>query len=145
MIASDAYQSITPRLLQICAVTLLLAQSAWASDGVGDAQIQARDLITRSAVRPLPVLFADLPQATGAASAADASAQARGLLVGASGFGAARRGSLARGDVAGAAVPDTGRAGHRASPDAQALAQRVILGLPRNHENVITRHRLAAR
>jgi hypothetical protein len=142
MIASNAYQSTTPRLLQICTVTLLLAQSAWASDGVGDAQIQARDLVARSAVSPLPVLSADLPQATGAASAADASAQARGLLAGASGFGAARRGSLVRGDVGGAVVPN---AGHRASPDAQALARRVILGLPRNHENVITRHRLAAR
>ena len=147
MITLNAYESFTRPLLGICAALLLSAGDALAADRAGDAQIQARELLSRTAASqpPAPSASGAVPNPEDSTSTADASEQARRLLSGITGFGAEPRQAAALGPTGLPSGPITGRAEGRASPGAQAMAQRVILGASQSHDHSINGHRLVDR
>jgi hypothetical protein len=120
---------IIRRLLLISAATLVTANSVVAANRVGDAQMQARDLLTGTvewakATDRSPANSADLHQR----SYPEPQQQARQLILGKPSFeGPAGRKAAAQSKT-NAAAPASARRKDRVHSDPQELARRMILG-----------------
>jgi hypothetical protein len=112
---------LSRRLILISAAILVNANTVLAADRVGDAQMQARDLLAGTVggrariIDKSPVISADGHQQT----YPDPQTQARQLILGKSSFG----GAASR-----VAVPVSARRTGSAHTDTQELARRMILG-----------------
>jgi hypothetical protein len=119
----------TRRLLLISAATLITASPVVAANRVGDAQMQARDLLTGTvggakATDRSPAISADLyPQ-----SFPEPQEQARQLILGKPSFERPASRKLAAQSKTNAPAPASARSKDRVHADPQELARRMILG-----------------
>jgi hypothetical protein len=111
------------RLTLLTAVAVLNAGSAFAADFAGDAQAQARALLSGPSANSADTAYPSLPLAGAPASTPEPQEQARGLLAGKAVFWSETRKSAGNG-TAPASPQDEGRA--YAGP--QETARRMILG-----------------
>jgi hypothetical protein len=124
-----AMKILSRRLLLISAATLVTANTVVAANRVGDAQMQARDLLTGTvegakATDRSPANSADLQQR----SYPEPQEQARQLILGKPSFeGPASRKAAALSKT-NAAAPASARRKDRDDSDPQELARRMILG-----------------
>jgi hypothetical protein len=121
---------LTRRLILISAAILINANTVLAADRVGDAQMQARDLLagtvggkTKVIDQSLVILAGRHPQ-----SYPDPQTQARQLILGESSFGGAVSREFAVRSKTNVAVPVSARRIGSAHPDPQELARRMISG-----------------
>jgi hypothetical protein len=127
MISLNLSKSLSRPLLLASAALLLHSGGALAADLAGDAQRQARDLLSGTTASPPTAVAESNVVADGGAypSALDPQEQARQVILGTRSFGAKPRVTTA---------PDTkttspsGLVARRADADAQEQARRMILG-----------------
>jgi hypothetical protein len=123
-------KKLSRRLILVSAAILVNATTVLAASGVGDAQMQARDLLSGAAGGSSKIL--DRPLAIGAdrhqQSFPDAQTQARRMILAKSSFGGTSSREFVVLSKANVEAPVAARRIGSAHPDAQESARRMILG-----------------
>jgi hypothetical protein len=118
------------RLMLMSAGMLLYANGALSAEFVGDAQTQARDLLSGTVGGPARIddVSSAIPTDDRHVPNLDPQEQARDLILGISNFVGTARQAISLDSKTEAAPADSARGIHRADADGQELAQRMILG-----------------
>jgi hypothetical protein len=126
MTSSKLIKTSNRPLALLSAAFLLQAGGALTAARAGDAQMQARELLSQStAGRSLAAQSDTLPDGETSLAALDPQEQARRVLLGAGGQAKAAAQRYAKSTSAAGVV---GRGDRRAHSDAQEMARRMILG-----------------
>jgi hypothetical protein len=116
-------------LVFLSAALLLQTGGALVAAHAGDAQTQARELLTQTTgVRSAAARFNSLPDGESSLAARDPQEQARRVILGAQGAGDSAKVAGPRYAKSTSLAGAAGRAHGRAYPDAQEMARRMILG-----------------
>ena len=119
---------LSRRLILISAAILINANTVLAADRVGDAQMQARDLLSGTVGGKTEIIDKSLAISAEQKSYPDPQTQARQLILGKSSFGGAVSREFAVQPKTNVAVPVAARRTGSAHTDPQELARRMILG-----------------
>jgi hypothetical protein len=129
MTSSKHTKTSTRPLVLLSAALLLQTGGALVAAHAGDAQTQARELLTQmTGVRPAAARLNSLPDGESSLPARDPQDQARRVILGAQGAFASAKVVGPRYAKSTSPAEAAGRAHGRAYSDAQEMAQRMILG-----------------
>jgi len=113
----------------LSAALLLQTGGALVAARAGDAQTQARELLTQTTgVRSVAARFSPLPDGETSLAAEDPQEQARRVIVGTQSAGGSAKVAAPRYAKLTSLAEVAGRGHRRAYPDAQETARRMILG-----------------
>jgi len=119
---------LSRRLILISAAILINANTVLAADRVGDAQMQARDLLSGTVGGKTKIIDKSLAISADQKSYPDPQTQARQLILGKPSFDGAVSRELAVQSKTNVPLPMSARRNGSAHTDPQELARRMILG-----------------
>ena len=119
---------LSRRLILISAAILINANTVLAADRVGDAQMQARDLLSGTVGGKTKIMDKSLAILADQKSYPDPQTQARQLILGKPSFDGAVSRELAVQSKTNVLLPMSARRNDSAHTDPQELARRMILG-----------------
>jgi hypothetical protein len=119
---------LSRRLILISAAILINANTVLAADRVGDAQMQARDLLSGTVGGKTKIIDKSLAISADQKSYPDPQTQARQLILGKPSFDGAVSRELAVRSKTNVPLPMSARRNGSAHTDPQELARRMILG-----------------
>jgi len=119
---------LSRRLILISAAILINANTVLAADRVGDAQMQARDLLSGTVGGKTKIIDKSLAISADQKSHPDPQTQARQLILGKPSFDGAVSRELAVRSKTNVPLPMSARRNGSAHTDPQELARRMILG-----------------
>jgi len=119
---------LSRRLILISAAILINANTVLAADRVGDAQMQARDLLSGTVGGKTKIIDKSLAISADQKSYPDPQTQARQLILGKPSFDGAVSRELAVRSKTNVPLPMSARRNGSAHTDPQELASRMILG-----------------
>ena len=119
---------LSRRLILISAAILINANTALAANRVGDAQMQARDLLSGTVGGKTEIIDKSLAISAEQKSYPDPQTQARQLILGKPSFDGAVSRELAVQSKTNVPLPMSARRNGSAHTDPQELARRMILG-----------------
>jgi hypothetical protein len=119
---------LSRRLILISAAILINANTVLAADRVGDAQMQARDLLSGTVGGKTKIIDKSLASSADQKSYPDPQTQARQLILRKPSFDGAKSAEFARQSKTNVPLPMSARQNGFAHTDPQELARRMILG-----------------